>query len=359
LGDVKALVATPAALLLGVMLVPVVLAGGDAPPPNSCGQPSGPIGVVLATIREVESGGDYSAESGGSTASGAYQFLDSSWAGYGGYTRAKDAPPAVQDAKAAEYVRKIFDRHGGDVTAVPVTWYLGHVPEAGSTEWDTIPMSGAGNLLTPRQYQAKWLATYEQLLERAGTTIAPPASADDRTAPVAASCVGGAVPPIARGWSLPGPRALIDSHPEALDDPHHDYPAWDWLIPEGTPIYAVRAGAVTVVRVWPYNWWTEGCGRGGRAGCDTCGVGVTIVDTDGVHWSYCHGGNLTTALGASVTAGQQIMWSGNSGRSGAPHLHLEVRVHGTQRCPQPLLVSLYFNSTPVQPTLLPETGCSF
>ena len=59
------------------------------------------LATILATIRTLESGHDYSAQSRSSTASGAYQFIDSSWNGFGGYARAKDAPPAVQDAAAA------------------------------------------------------------------------------------------------------------------------------------------------------------------------------------------------------------------------------------------------------------------
>ena len=59
------------------------------------------LGAILATIRTLESGGDYTAASRTSSASGAYQFVDSTWSGYGGYPRAKDAPPAVQDAAAA------------------------------------------------------------------------------------------------------------------------------------------------------------------------------------------------------------------------------------------------------------------
>lgn len=55
---------------------------------------------VASRIKKCESGGRYDAvNKSGSSASGAYQYLDSSWAGYGGYARAKDAPPAVQDAK--------------------------------------------------------------------------------------------------------------------------------------------------------------------------------------------------------------------------------------------------------------------
>ena len=66
----------------------------------------------------------------------------------------------MQDAKAAEYATAILQRHHGDVSTVPVTWYLGHLPAAGSGEWDTVPVPSAGNVLTPRQYQAKWMAVY-------------------------------------------------------------------------------------------------------------------------------------------------------------------------------------------------------
>jgi hypothetical protein len=125
--------------------------------------------VVLAVIRAMESSGDYTAASQSSTASGAYQFVDSTWGGYGGYARALDAPPAIQDAKAAEWATAILDRNAGDVTAVPVSWYLGHVPVAG--EWDRIPPY-PGNTLTPRQYQQRWMATYTELLGDAAASIA-------------------------------------------------------------------------------------------------------------------------------------------------------------------------------------------
>ena len=119
------------------------------------------LGSILATIRFVESWGDYTAESRSSTASGAYQFLDSSWAGYGGYRRARDAPPPVQDAKAVELVNTILRRNNGDVSTIPVTWYIGHVPRG--AEWDQVPTVGK-NTLTPREYQARWLAVYDNML---------------------------------------------------------------------------------------------------------------------------------------------------------------------------------------------------
>ena len=117
------------------------------------------LGAILATIRTLESGGDYTAESRSSSASGAYQFVDSTWGGYGGYARAKDAPPPVQDAAAIDLVNRILAANNGDVATVPVSWYLGHVPV--DTEWDSVP-AAPGNVLTPREYQARWLQIYSK-----------------------------------------------------------------------------------------------------------------------------------------------------------------------------------------------------
>jgi hypothetical protein len=120
------------------------------------------LGAILATIRTLESGGDYTAASSSSTASGAYQFLDSTWGGYGGYARAKNAPPHVQDAAAIELATRILNANNGDVSTVPVSWYLGHVPVG--AEWDTVPAVGA-NTLTPREYQARWLEIYSKYVQ--------------------------------------------------------------------------------------------------------------------------------------------------------------------------------------------------
>lgn len=163
----KSAIALTVSLLLGIVALPVLLAGGDPPPPTICGQQAGSTDIVLATIRALESGGNYRAQAARATASGAYQFLDSTWAGYGGYTHAKDAPPEIQDAKAAENVTRILNANAGDVTAVPVVWYIGHVPAPNSTQWDTVPVPGAGNRLTPRQYQARWITVYNRLLGEA------------------------------------------------------------------------------------------------------------------------------------------------------------------------------------------------
>ncbi len=62
-----------------------------------------PCGGALPScyILQRESHGT-NAENPSSSASGYWQFIDSTWNGYGGYDHASDAPASVQDAKAAE-----------------------------------------------------------------------------------------------------------------------------------------------------------------------------------------------------------------------------------------------------------------
>jgi murein DD-endopeptidase MepM/ murein hydrolase activator NlpD len=355
---VKLLVLPAAGLIVGLLAFPALFATGDTPA-TPCATTSGPVEVVLATIRTIESGGDYTARAVGSTASGAYQFLDSSWAGYGGYPHAWQAPPLVQDAKAADLAQHVLDAQGGDVAAVPVVWYIGHVPADNSTEWDRIPAPGAGNKLTPRQYQTRWLATYDRLLAATPTTTTVPDSTPTTTpATTTAGCQPGvSITPIDGGWAYPGPAALFAVAP--VDTPHHDYPAWDWMLPVGTPIYAVRGGTVTTVQYWPHNWWDQGC-TDTTPGCVTCGIGVTIIDGDGNHWAYCHGSDVHVHVGQTVTAGTQILTSGNTGRSGGPHVHIQIKtVDGQLRCPQPLLRSLQTQGRGLDPATLPMTGCFF
>lgn len=342
------LLALPALVLIaGLATFPVLFATGDNPGVGCAA--SGDVAPLLATIRALESGGDYTAQAAGSSASGAYQFLDSTWAAYGGYAQARQAPPAVQDAKAAENVRGILDAHGGDVDAVPVVWYLGHVPEPGSAEWDQVPAPDAGNALTPRQYEQLWLARYDQ--QRS--------SPRSRDFPESATpCASGeGIAQMADEFAYPASVELFAT--AAVDEPHHDYPAWDWGVPVGTPIYAVRGGRVHAVQYWPHNWWDEGCGQN-QAGCEPCGVGVMIDDDAGARWVYCHGSAVHVTAGSTIRAGTLIVESGNTGRSSGPHLHLQIRTpDGRLRCPQPLLRSLRDQAVGVDPSTLPTTGCSY
>ncbi len=328
------IVKAPAAvvvLLAGALLgIPAVIGGNGGTTAAACGE----LSVILDTIRTVESGGDYTAPKNRGGASGAYQYIDSTWDGYEGYASAYLAPPEIQDARAATDVQAVLARYG-DVAFVPVIWYW---PRAATdpNQLDIVPMPGAGNRLTVREYQQRWLATYESK-----TATSTPND-----------CVGAS--PTADGYALPIDRSLIAGNPSMLNQPHHDYPAIDLMIPTGSPIYAVRGGVVARVVNWPHNCWELGI-------CDQpCGIGLSIDGNDGARYIYCHGSNLNgLSVGQPIVAGQLLMWSGDTGRSGAPHLHLELRVNGRQRCPQQLLLKLYEAGTGVDLAALRDQVCVF
>lgn len=132
------------------------------------------IGAILASIRRLETGkseGVYNQPKNKGGASGAYQYIDKTWrsklkdAGLGHlasqYPSAYMAPKEIQDKVATNDVLQILKATGGDVSKVPVYWYL---PAAASNPalMDKIPAAWAGNNLTPRQYQAKWMNLYQK-----------------------------------------------------------------------------------------------------------------------------------------------------------------------------------------------------
>ncbi|MEP2372754.1 M23 family metallopeptidase [Ilumatobacter sp.] len=338
-----------AALIFGtigfVLSIPLVFAnGGDSTGVYACGQ----LGTILDTIRTLESGGNYQIESGGSSASGAYQYIDTTWRYWAGeadvstdlYPTAASAPDFIQDQVAGVNVSAILADNDNSVEAVPIVWYY---PAAlDDPSWmDRIPAPSAGNTLTVREYQTRWLDTYNEKAEAGGEnaiTCGPTAVTGD--------------------WALPAPREVIGEN--TLDDPHHDYPAWDFMIPAGTPIYAITGGTVANVGTWTGNWWAAGCGGNNPpAACTSCGVGITIQHPDGLRHTYCHNSTSHVAEGDAVAPGQHIADSGNSGRSGSAHLHLELRINGIRHCPQPLLDALYHGTAIPLAADLPTSGCSF
>ncbi len=327
---VKAPLAAIALLLSSALIgIPVVIGGNGSTSAADCGEPA----VILDTIRSIESGSDYTAPKNAGGASGAYQYIDSTWNNYEGYESAYLAPREVQDARAATDVQTVLATYG-DVAFVPVIWYW-PVAATDPTQLDIIPMPRAGNRLTVREYQQHWLAVYET--KNAGN--------------VTGACVSAAS---ADGYALPIDRTLIAAKPTMLDEPHHDYPAIDLMVPTGSPVYAVRGGTVARVVDWPYNCWEVGrCEQ-------TCGIGLSINGDDRARYVYCHGSRLNgVEVGDQVTVGQLLMWSGNTGRSGAPHLHFEIKVGGQQRCPQALLRALHDTGLGLTPASLGADGCSF
>lgn len=87
----------------------------------------------------------------------------------------------------------------------------------------------------------------------------------------------------------------------------------DMACPQGTPIYATRAGTVT----------TASYQAGGA------GYYVSINHGDGFSSIYMHMTNYVVSGGQSVAAGQLIGYVGSTGVSTGPHLHFGVSYAGT------------------------------
>ena len=69
---------------------------------------------IARGIREVESHGNYKADSRWSSACGAYQYITSTWNDYKGYNTACDAPAKIQDQRMIRDLYIRFERYGGD-----------------------------------------------------------------------------------------------------------------------------------------------------------------------------------------------------------------------------------------------------
>ncbi len=88
--------------------------------------------------------------------------------------------------------------------------------------------------------------------------------------------------------------------------------AIDYGVSAGTPVYAAADGVV----IKTANLTTS------------YGTYVVIQHANGLQTWYAHGtsGSICVSKGQTVSRGQQIMKSGNSGHSTGAHLHFEVRV---------------------------------
>jgi murein DD-endopeptidase MepM/ murein hydrolase activator NlpD len=142
---------------------------------------------------------------------------------------------------------------------------------------------------------------------------------------------------------------IYQKYPNWFAAPHHDYPALDIPVPEGTPVYAVTGGRVTASPV------------GGA-----CGNGVSIAGDDGVEYTYCHGAAALAPPGGRVEVGDLIMVSGFTGAvdppgPGGAHLHLQMRIggpNGPLLCPQRAMQE-WAQGNPVSSVELPASGCTY
>jgi hypothetical protein len=105
-----------------------------------------------------------------------------------------------------------------------------------------------------------------------------------------------------------GKKPLINPF-HRIECEHHGV---DYLIPEGTPIFATADGKVESL--------SDNNSSHGKA--------ITIDHGNGYKTSYGHLSEVRVTKGTNVKRGDIIALSGNSGLSFAPHLHYEVILNG-------------------------------
>ena len=107
-----------------------------------------------------------------------------------------------------------------------------------------------------------------------------------------------------------GKKSLINPFHRAMQE-HHGV---DYLIPEGTPVFATANGRVESL--------SEKNSTHGKA--------IIIDHGNGYKTSYSHLLDIRKKVGDKVSRGDIIALSGNSGLSFAPHLHYEVIYNDTR-----------------------------
>jgi murein DD-endopeptidase MepM/ murein hydrolase activator NlpD len=113
-------------------------------------------------------------------------------------------------------------------------------------------------------------------------------------------------------WPVNGPITSQFCERRAWEACH---PGIDIGVPSGTPIRAAAAGKVVLM---------QSVGASGGYGNFTCIQHTGVMST-----CYAHQSRFATSLGASVSQGQVIGYSGCTGLCFGDHLHFEVRINGS------------------------------
>ena len=112
-------------------------------------------------------------------------------------------------------------------------------------------------------------------------------------------------------WPVNGPITSPFCERRAWEACH---PGIDIGVPSGTPIRAAASGKVTLM---------QSVGASGGYGNYTC-----VSHTSTLSTCYAHQSSFATSLGANVSQGQVIGYSGCTGLCFGAHLHFEVRING-------------------------------
>lgn len=175
----------------------------------------------------------------------------------------------------------------------------------------TVDESATASSLSAGDYSATTMAEIEE--KKAAAEAAERAKQLAAMASTASVYTGAALPdkPTA-GVVFPLPAGSYSVGRGLGDSGYHQ--GQDLLASTGTPIFAIADGVVSS---------TACCGAYGNVVFVNHNVGGNAVETRSAHMS-----SIAVAPGQAVTAGQVIGYVGSTGRSTAPHLHIEIRVNG-------------------------------
>ena len=145
-----------------------------------------------------------------------------------------------------------------------------------------------------------------------GGELGPPDGGGGEAAPAPSADAPDSVP---SGWPL-----SLKGFETAGFGKDGGHPGVDIAVPVHTPVLATARGTVTAAEADPVYGHYIVLSHGGR-----------------LETMYGHNAVLLVESGERVSRGQPIAYSGNSGRSTAPHLHYEIRRDGRAIDPAPYL----------------------
>ena len=171
---------------------------------------------------------------------------------------------------------------------------------------------------------------YARLREVIGTELAPDPLALGSDLPVAPAVMArnpgqamryGTGPSVPRHWPLDEAgyitRGMLGADATPTEEPH---PGLDIAVPVGSLVRAVGGGEVVQTGQDPEY-----------------GIFVLLSHPGGYTSRYGHLSAITTRQGTMINAGEVLGRSGNTGRSSAPHLHVEIRKDGAVVDPTTLI----------------------
>ena len=129
--------------------------------------PGGSNSAILQTINQAEGSPAYNLppQNAGSSASGAYQYIDDTWKAQAAaagidvsaYPHEWMAPASVQDAVASANVDAILAKNGNNIAAIPNVWYTGNAQGTMSQK-----QLDVNNGQTADVYSARWMDKYQK-----------------------------------------------------------------------------------------------------------------------------------------------------------------------------------------------------